>query len=139
MTEEDLKKAKENRERLPVTYPDVREETEESRKTNKKSTLQRRYSMADKGKGKKQEEGQAVVVETAAPAPKKKAKGAKYPDKNSPPAVEAGYRAVWHEPYSYENSKGTTIAIAGHYEVIKEAAKKPAAPVAEAKTEEAVS
>jgi hypothetical protein len=47
--------------------------------------------------------------------------------KDSPPKVEKGKRPVWHDEYSYNNSKGTKITIRGHWEVIdvteKEAAK----------------
>ena len=54
-------------------------------------------------------------------------KAPKTPDQSmtAPPTVPAGKKAVWHKPYSYQNTKGTTINIRGHWEIIDIPKGKP--------------
>ena len=71
----------------------------------------------------------------AAAKPEPKVKGPKAMEhgaeqsKTSPPKVDAGKQAIWHEPYSYEGKNGT-VTVRGHWEV---AAAKPKVEKAEAK------
>ena len=40
-------------------------------------------------------------------------------DKEHPPKVEKGKKAIWHEPYEYEGANGT-IKVRGHWEIANE-------------------
>lgn len=55
-------------------------------------------------------------VEAETPVVAKKAKVVQ--SESSPPVVAKDKRAVWHKPYTYENRKGTSITISGHWEII---------------------
>jgi len=63
----------------------------------------------------KEAKGKAKV-EAETPVVVKKAKVIQ--SESRPPVVEEGKRAVWHKPYTYENRKGTSITISGHWEII---------------------
>jgi len=62
-------------------------------------------------------------------------------DPKNPPTVADGKRPVWHNPYTYKNTKGTEILVKGHWEIINKPKPKPPVAVApapaEAKTEPA--
>jgi len=44
-----------------------------------------------------------------------------------PPAVAIDKKPVWHDPYTYKNTKGTEILVKGHWEIINKPKPKPAA------------
>jgi len=51
---------------------------------------------------------------------------------NPPKDVAAGKKAVWHETFSYPNSKGTVVTVLGHWEIINAPKPKTQNPVAPA-------
>jgi hypothetical protein len=109
MSKEDLLKAERNRNESSHSYPDVRQETEQSKLQGR--LLRRTRIMAEK----KQQKAEA----------KAKAKKETYNDPNKPPAVPKGKKAVWHKEYTYKNAKDTTITVKGHWEIINASAEKP--------------
>ena len=54
---------------------------------------------------------------------------------NPPKDVAAGKKAVWHDTFSYPNSKGTVVTVLGHWEIINAPKPKTQNPVAPAAAE----
>jgi len=136
MDAEELEGARRNRERIGVVYPDVREETDESklkgRELDKIKKEEIKQAMAKKEKTQK-------VQETERKATAK----VKTPDQSADamPVAPEGKKAIWHKPYSYTNKAGTTISIRGHWEMANLPKEKPKAevkaePIAEVEAEE---